>query len=528
VPPAVRETLRDPGRPLDAAVRGDLEPRLGHDFSRVRVHTDARAGESARAVGATAYTVGRDIAFAPGAYAPGTSQGRRLIAHELAHVVQQRTLGGGPTGTALRVGHPADAHERQADRLAADVARRRPVEIVAGWAAPCVMRQTAPSGPRPSRASVSDVFELLGDLQVQLTPEQFYAVLMRFEIPLAPVLSEHGYHRCPPTLRRYVSSVAGVSLGAQTAGTFGRPSRDRKPLSDRKPDPPSTPPRPTTPARAGAPRSYTPARTPVAANDNEPVREERPPGLVHQLPRAREPVAIAEGDDLVRSRPAGGRPAQILDMAAGRRSGGARPPAGPPKPPPPPVPAPPSPRPPRRPRTPGPGSHAAPTPTPTPAGPSTNPAPEVRRPEPGLRHAHWGPPPAGGEKGAAYARQVTGSDDSIYIGGLKAELGGTGEAELDGYRRSTRTLLDAKDTGAEPWYDITGYDRTPPDKFTVDFKVPSVLKSAMRQGYAMQKSGAAGIEWHLPNAEVAAAIRKLFAEHGIDIKVVVTPKQTRR
>jgi len=81
--------VESPGPALDPAVREYMEPRFSHDFSRVRVHTDSRAAESARAVGAPAYTVGRDIVFGAGRYEPGTDHGRRLLAHELAHVVQQ-------------------------------------------------------------------------------------------------------------------------------------------------------------------------------------------------------------------------------------------------------------------------------------------------------------------------------------------------------------------------------------------------------------------------------------------------------
>lgn len=77
------------GQPLPEAVRAFFEPRFGHDFSQVRIHTDARAVESAQALNALAYTLGRDIVFGAGQYAPGTTEGRRLLAHELTHVVQQ-------------------------------------------------------------------------------------------------------------------------------------------------------------------------------------------------------------------------------------------------------------------------------------------------------------------------------------------------------------------------------------------------------------------------------------------------------
>jgi hypothetical protein len=91
VPPVVHHVLRSQGRPLEAGTRAFMEERFGHDFSQVRVHTDGRAGASARAVNARAFTVGRDLVFDGGQYAPHTMAGRRLLAHELAHVLQQRS-----------------------------------------------------------------------------------------------------------------------------------------------------------------------------------------------------------------------------------------------------------------------------------------------------------------------------------------------------------------------------------------------------------------------------------------------------
>ena len=88
-PASVHELLRSPGHSLDSATRAYFEPHFGQDFTNVRVHTDASAAQSAREVNAHAYTVGRDIAFDSGRFAPGSQDGRRLIAHELTHVVQQ-------------------------------------------------------------------------------------------------------------------------------------------------------------------------------------------------------------------------------------------------------------------------------------------------------------------------------------------------------------------------------------------------------------------------------------------------------
>jgi Domain of unknown function (DUF4157) len=89
IPPVVHEVLSSPGQPLDPVTRAFMEPRFGQDFSQVRVRTDAAAAQSAREVNANAYTVGHNIVFGAGRFAPGTDEGQRLIAHELTHVVQQ-------------------------------------------------------------------------------------------------------------------------------------------------------------------------------------------------------------------------------------------------------------------------------------------------------------------------------------------------------------------------------------------------------------------------------------------------------
>lgn len=99
-PPVVHQVLASPGQPLPASERAFFEPRFGHDFSRVRVHTDGGADSAAQSVGARAFAVGRDLVFARGQFTPGTSEGRTLLAHELTHVVQQGA--GGPRHTEVR------------------------------------------------------------------------------------------------------------------------------------------------------------------------------------------------------------------------------------------------------------------------------------------------------------------------------------------------------------------------------------------------------------------------------------------
>ena len=85
--------LRGGGQPLSASLRGFFEARFGHDFSQVRLHQGNRASEAARALGARAYTLGQDVVFGQGEYRHESDQGRRLIAHELTHVVQQTGAG---------------------------------------------------------------------------------------------------------------------------------------------------------------------------------------------------------------------------------------------------------------------------------------------------------------------------------------------------------------------------------------------------------------------------------------------------
>lgn len=112
----VLDVVGSGGQSLDDGVRTDMESRLGHDFSDVRVHTDDRADASARAVSAHAYTVGSDIVFQRGAYDPGSSAGQTLLAHELTHVVQQRSgpVDGTSTGGGIAVSDPSDRFEREA------------------------------------------------------------------------------------------------------------------------------------------------------------------------------------------------------------------------------------------------------------------------------------------------------------------------------------------------------------------------------------------------------------------------------
>jgi hypothetical protein len=111
------------GTPLDASTRTSMESRFGQDFSDVRVHTDAQASASAEAVGANAYTVGNEMVFRSGHFDASSPSGQRTLAHELSHVVQQRSgpVDGTEAAGGIRLSDPSDRFERAADATADQV-----------------------------------------------------------------------------------------------------------------------------------------------------------------------------------------------------------------------------------------------------------------------------------------------------------------------------------------------------------------------------------------------------------------------
>jgi Domain of unknown function (DUF4157)/Bacterial toxin 34 len=130
IPSLVDAVVKSEGKPLDSGVLASLEPRFGRSFAYVRIHTGAQAKKAAAALHARAFTVGRDIAFAPGQYAPSTSYGRLLLAHELTHVVQQQAGSGRlaqrqSSGAAAPPGTTAAATTERLLAVAVDIERVR-------------------------------------------------------------------------------------------------------------------------------------------------------------------------------------------------------------------------------------------------------------------------------------------------------------------------------------------------------------------------------------------------------------------
>ena len=111
------------GSPLTPDVKEEMQGRLGHDFSDVRVHNDSRAHESAQSVNAHAYTVGSNVVFQRDKYDPGSAEGKTMLAHELTHVIQQRSgpVDGSDSGGGIKVSDPSDRFEREASANAEKV-----------------------------------------------------------------------------------------------------------------------------------------------------------------------------------------------------------------------------------------------------------------------------------------------------------------------------------------------------------------------------------------------------------------------
>ncbi len=135
------------GRPLEPETRADMEQRFGQDFGDVRVHTGGAAHESAKSLNAQAYTVGSDIVFQQDRYDPGSASGRHTLAHELTHVVQQRSgpVDGTDTGDGVKVSDPSDRFERDAsanaDRILSEPASAQPASVQASSVQPASVQR---------------------------------------------------------------------------------------------------------------------------------------------------------------------------------------------------------------------------------------------------------------------------------------------------------------------------------------------------------------------------------------------------
>jgi len=145
------------GSPLDRDTRGFMESRLGADFSDVRVHTDGKATESARSVQAYAYTVGNDVVFQSDKFAPDSDSGQRMLAHELTHVVQQRSgpVAGTPAPGGIQISNPSDSFEQAAESSADHVMSSSAPSTESVAAAPAAVQREATEGEEEDEAPAS-------------------------------------------------------------------------------------------------------------------------------------------------------------------------------------------------------------------------------------------------------------------------------------------------------------------------------------------------------------------------------------
>lgn len=120
------------GQPLDAETRAQMEEAFDQDFGEVRVHSDASASRLAEELGARAFTTGKDVFFREGAYRPDTEDGKKILRHELTHVVQQGRSVSSPPGDRTAMGLPSDVYEREAHRVSEGTASERPPRYVVG------------------------------------------------------------------------------------------------------------------------------------------------------------------------------------------------------------------------------------------------------------------------------------------------------------------------------------------------------------------------------------------------------------
>ena len=160
VPAVVDTALRSGGEALPEAVRHHFEAHFGHDFSQVKIHTDGVAAQSARSVGARAFTVGSDIVFNSSEFQPHSPAGRHLLAHELTHVVQQSAM---PTRRgALRIGPTDSRFEREADQVANRISSAPAIRASAESGRANPLPRTSIGGISAAPATIQRVGECAG------------------------------------------------------------------------------------------------------------------------------------------------------------------------------------------------------------------------------------------------------------------------------------------------------------------------------------------------------------------------------
>ena len=204
IPAATHDVLASAGHPLDSGTRDHMERHFNHDFSRVRVHNDAKAAASAQAVRASAYTVGSHVVFGAGRYAPATSSGQELLAHELAHTIQQQIGRNGDYRTA----------EREADRAAESIHAGARIDISSPGAREPMQRQDADEDK--DRATIVGVTKRTGNLKGRAW-ELVWRMLSRYFPEYVDKISGVAYDEKELSVRVDVKPIEVQGKKTQTA-----------------------------------------------------------------------------------------------------------------------------------------------------------------------------------------------------------------------------------------------------------------------------------------------------------------------
>ena len=213
VPHVVHEVINSPGQPLDATIRGFMEPRFGYDFGHVRVHSGPKAAASANEVGAIAYTIGQHVVIGERRPSLENVTEWQLWAHELAHVVQQGRGGSAPALT------PSAAHERDADAAAMSLGMGR-LNIQVACNTGIGLARATPSGPPgPPRPYLEVVRDIHGE----------EGVLQDLRQDALDILNDEGVNIEAEDLKVRVLSVSnsGWRASLATQDHHGRPKRRR-------------------------------------------------------------------------------------------------------------------------------------------------------------------------------------------------------------------------------------------------------------------------------------------------------------
>jgi hypothetical protein len=222
VPDSVHQTLASPGRPLESTLRQDMEQRFSYDFSRVRVHSGATAEQSARDVSARAYTVGQDIVFGTGRFAPAIHEGRKLIAHELTHVVQQSGAAGiRPDQSDKKRGLSPISTPNSTRHL---LARKAEVDLP-GWGSPLLGHDDSDVTFTPSGkfATMGHMAAQAKDRTFSQIAEEMSRAVASGQVDYSDMKEDKGYHG---TLRIKAGSKGTVEISVKAHFFFDQKTND--------------------------------------------------------------------------------------------------------------------------------------------------------------------------------------------------------------------------------------------------------------------------------------------------------------